>query len=384
MPVRVSKRGCAGEAAVDDDPDAVDRQRRLGDVGRQHDAPAPGGRRGECSVLFGRVTAPRRAGTRRRRADRWSAAPPSVRLISPMPGRNTRTSPLSSSQRPLDGVDDVGSIRRPGSPTLARPRPPPRLDGLGGIQRMSTSNMRPAVSITGASESRRARRCRAWPTSRGCGDRAEASPRRRARSARPRSVVEVALVHLVEDHESDAGELRVVLESSREDPLGHDLDPRVGADVAFVAGLVADGAADRLAEQCRPSGGRRPVWRVAAVRASGSADRPATARRAGRAGRPWSCPAPGGATSTARCRSGEGGSERGRWSRRPEGRGAGARSGPARSPGGRCAGERARVARRRDRRHVPLGGRGDRLGDRVPLGGVPALGRRPRPRGRRG
>ena len=63
----------AGEAAVDDHPDAVDGQRRLGDVGRQHDPSATGPRRCECSVLLGeRQRAGERehvdVGARRRRA----------------------------------------------------------------------------------------------------------------------------------------------------------------------------------------------------------------------------------------------------------------------------------------------------------------------------
>src|SRR5207302_62505 len=63
--------------------------------------------------------------------------------------------------------------------------------------------------------------------------------------------VEVALVELVEDHEADAGERRVVLEAAGEDPFRDDLDAGGGAGAALVAGAVAGGAADLLAEQDR-------------------------------------------------------------------------------------------------------------------------------------
>ncbi len=67
---------------------------------------------------------------------------------------------------------------------------------------------------------------------------------------------QVAFVDLVEDHEADPWQLRIVLQPSSQDALGDDFDPGVGADVAFVAGLIADGVADALADQVghAPSG----------------------------------------------------------------------------------------------------------------------------------
>ena len=70
--------------------------------------------------------------------------------------------------------------------------------------------------------------------------------------------LEVAFVDLVEDHQADPGQRRVVLEATGEDPLGDDLDAGGAADPAFVAGAVADGATDLLAEQARHPVGRRP------------------------------------------------------------------------------------------------------------------------------
>ena len=67
---------------------------------------------------------------------------------------------------------------------------------------------------------------------------------------------EVALVHLVEDHEAGALQARVGLDAADEDALGHDLDPGAAADPTLVAGAVADGRADRLAEQVGHALGR--------------------------------------------------------------------------------------------------------------------------------
>ena len=64
-------------------------------------------------------------------------------------------------------------------------------------------------------------------------------------------------MELVEDHEPDAGQRRVLLEAPGEDPFGDDLDAGPRADAALVPGAVADGPADLLAEQRRhPPGGR--------------------------------------------------------------------------------------------------------------------------------
>ncbi len=55
---------------------------------------------------------------------------------------------------------------------------------------------------------------------------------------------EVAFVDLVEDDETDAGQLGIGLQPTGEHALGHHLDPGGSTDVAFVARLVADEPAD--------------------------------------------------------------------------------------------------------------------------------------------
>ncbi len=147
--------GRPGQAAVDDDSHAFDRQRGLGDVGGQHDPPPPGRRRGEGKVLVGRrqgagqladvdvrdrprAAAPRppggsrrcRGGTRgRRRARR--AGPVSRPSRPPAPGGR--------------GVGAVASARRRDGFAPRRPRPAP------------ARRRRPAGGRTG--------RCRRSPTS---------------------------------------------------------------------------------------------------------------------------------------------------------------------------------------------------------------------------
>ncbi len=120
----------------------------------------------------------------------------SLRRISPMPGRNTRTSPVCSRSARLTAATTSGSIRlappgpgRDGRPPRRPPalRPPPV--GDRGAQCISTSNMRPSLSITDAS-SRAVR-----PSTSGVADIASSRSSGRiveatsSASARPRSVV---------------------------------------------------------------------------------------------------------------------------------------------------------------------------------------------------
>ena len=209
-------------------------------------------------------------------------------VISPMPGRNTSTSPLSSRDR---GAHDVGA-------------PPVRFVPVG---RSGASGRRPGTcgrrsSITGA-------------VAAGAGERGDQPRRVRGGRHRQQPQVgtdrachverqrqaevggQVALVDLVEDHEADAGQLRVVLQAAGQHALGDHLDPRRRPDVALVAGLVADGVADRAHRAGRPSAAPRHASPGGAARASRSGGRRATARRAGRAARGWSCRRPAGRRS---------------------------------------------------------------------------------------
>ena len=58
---------------------------------------------------------------------------------------------------------------------------------------------------------------------------------------------------LVEDDQIHVRQLRIALQAAGQHPLGDHLDARVPADAALVAGLIADEAADLVAEQvCHP------------------------------------------------------------------------------------------------------------------------------------
>ncbi len=74
----------------------------------------------------------------------------------------------------------------------------------------------------------------------------------------PEVGLEAALVELVEDHQSHTLEAGITLQPPGEDPLGHHLDTRGGADPPVVAGAVADGFAYRFTQQRRHPPGRSP------------------------------------------------------------------------------------------------------------------------------
>ena len=74
------------------------------------------------------------------------------------------------------------------------------------------------------------------------------------RERQPQIRLQAALVELVEDHEPDALERRVLVQHPREHALGHHLDARARRDARVEAHAVAHRVADALAE-----GARHPV-----------------------------------------------------------------------------------------------------------------------------
>ena len=63
---------------------------------------------------------------------------------------------------------------------------------------------------------------------------------------------------LVEDHEPNAFQLRILDYHPGEHALGEDLDPRAGTDPGLMAHAVPDGIADLLAQRIRHPPGRCP------------------------------------------------------------------------------------------------------------------------------
>ena len=69
--------------------------------------------------------------------------------------------------------------------------------------------------------------------------------------------VDAALVEFVEDEQPGVGEFRIGGDAAGEEAFGEDDDPRIAAEAAFEAHVVADGGAGRFAEEVghAPGGG---------------------------------------------------------------------------------------------------------------------------------
>ena len=70
--------------------------------------------------------------------------------------------------------------------------------------------------------------------------------------------IQTAFVKFVEDHQPDAGQLRIGLQQALQYALGHHLDAGGRADAGFQTDTVADGLPHRLAEQLRQPFGSGP------------------------------------------------------------------------------------------------------------------------------
>ena len=193
-------------------------------------------------------------GQRARRAD------DSTRRISPTPGRNTSTSPSSS----RSARDDRLGHRAPRS---ACPSP-------CGSERMSTGCCRPSLSTIGTGPSpsspSTAASCRAVGRRRHRQD-AQIGSQRGARIERQGQAEvgrQVALVHLVEDDDADAGQLGIVLQPSGQHALGHDLDARGRGRSAARRGSGSRRCRRRARRAATPSDALRRASPAAAARAS--------------------------------------------------------------------------------------------------------------------
>ena len=275
MPVRTSKRGARASplSTTTRTPSTVSDVSAMSVVRTTRRRPVGDG--GERGVLLGERRARRRAGRGRRRSPTTSRNDDSVRLISPTPGRNARTSPDSSTRARCTTLTIAGSSR---------------VSRLRGTQRTSTSNCRPVLAITGAPPSTAASRSVS-----GVAD--IASTRRSGRrlaatssvSARPRSVGRLRSCTSSNTIEPDPGQRRVVLQPSSEDALRDDLQACSTSDPTLVACLVADGLADLLAEQVGHPPRRRTCGQPARFEHHDPSGRPTSPRRAVRAARWWSC-----------------------------------------------------------------------------------------------
>ena len=181
----------AGQAAVDDDAHAVHRQRRLGDVGGQHDAPPTRRRRGQRPVLLlERQRAGQRGGRRRRGRGAVELLGEPGDLADA--GQEHEDVAVLVAQRPTDARRPTAASRR----SSRRPRQPADVDRVRPPALSTTGRGPPAVGQQAGEQ-------------RGVGRRrhrqdAQVGAQRRRRVERERQAEvgrQVALVDLVEDHQ---------------------------------------------------------------------------------------------------------------------------------------------------------------------------------------
>ena len=235
------------ESAVDDDADALDGERRLGDVGGEHDPSPPGRRRCQREVL---VLERQRAGERPNvdvSGQRCNEAFPDPRDLADAWQEHEHVAKFVI-ERPLDGRRDgrFDSI-------VALPREPAEVDRMGAAL-ADDDRCR-----TGVGREEPGERCRV-----GGGrhrDDPEVGPERRPDIEGQRESEvgrEIAFVDLVEQHCRDARQFGVVLQAPRQHALGEHFDAGLRPDDSLVAGLVSDEITGRAAGQLRHPPRRRP------------------------------------------------------------------------------------------------------------------------------
>ena len=233
-PGALVEAGHAGEAGVDDDPHTVDRQRRLGDVGGQHDPPASGRGGGERLILLGQAE---RTGQRVHvDARRQNALQQSLHATDLADaGQEHQHVPWLLAERPLHqrGHRLLHAVllahRRPHEVHRVHPAV------AGGHWRLRAQHLQQPLRVGGGRHREDA-------------DVGAQGGARIQQQCQAEVGGQVAFVHLVEDHQPAAVERRVVLQPTGEHALGHHLDARGRADVPLVAGLVADRLADPFAQ----------------------------------------------------------------------------------------------------------------------------------------
>ena len=275
-PRRAIVARAAGEARIDHDADAVERQAGLGDRGREHELARARPARARSRRAGRRDRGCRGAGGARRRAGRPSRS--AVRSISATPGRKASTPPSLLAQRRADRA------RRP------RPRSAPRLRGRDGAA--SSGWLRPSLSITGASPISAAKRAPSSvadiATSRRSGRNAACAS---SASARPKSLSRLrswTSSNSTADTPASSGSAWMRCD---EDALGDHRHARRGRALAVHARGIAEGLADRFAGQRRHPLGGGARGEAAGGEQQDLAGAPGLAEQ--RRARPrWSCPRP--------------------------------------------------------------------------------------------
>ncbi len=276
------------EARIDDGAHAVDREARLGDVGREHDLAAAAARGLKRRVLLGR----RQLAVERQNVDvRAELRLAESRLHAADLGRagqeHEQIAGRLRERAQHDARDD--RVRR----LLAgRARAGQRGQALADVADLDRMHARGVLDDWSAAEQPRDR-----GAVEGGRHREDAQRRRdvplRIESERETDVgVEAALVELVEDHGRDAAERGVALQHPREHAFGHDLEPCLCAHARLEPHPVADGGAGPLAERRRHPRGDRARRETAWLEQHDLLRRAPMALRAARAARRCSCRRP--------------------------------------------------------------------------------------------
>ena len=231
--------GDAGGARVDHVPDAGHGQRRLGDVGGEHDPPS--GVRGEDLVLVGgRQPRVERHDLGAGAASR-SASASWVSRISRSPARNTRMSPGPSATSSSTASRTAVTWSRSGSAS-----------GVVRVDHRAVAHL-DRVGAAGDLDDRRAREVGGHPLDvdrrRGDDELQVGTPRQQLGQVAQQEVdVEAPLVGLVEDDRVVLPQHPVVRDLGEQHAVGHELDQRAVRDLVAEAHLVADDVAQRAAE----------------------------------------------------------------------------------------------------------------------------------------
>jgi hypothetical protein len=230
----------AGEAGVDDDPHAVERQAGLGDRGGENHLAPAGGRCGDGGALGGGIEASVKT------VEVGAGGKPVEPLGGPL---DLRDSGEEGEKAPLrfgkGGADGRGHL------VLDPP--------LGGPAEMDDlDRMRPSFAGDGGRSAHQGGE--PLPVeSRRHGEQPQIGAKRRLGvegEGESEVAVEAALVDLVEQHGGDARKLGIGLDPAPEDAFGEDEYPGAGGAAGVEAGGVADRLAHPLPGQLRhPLGG---------------------------------------------------------------------------------------------------------------------------------
>ncbi len=257
----------AAETCVDDDADPCDGERRLGDVGGQDHATSP--RRGRCErlVLDAPIeragegvdphVRPHRGGERRLDSADLAHTGEKHQNVAVVVGQCTDHGGGRGVHEILAASASCSTsacASAAGSPPFGggRRAPPAHVDVVRAACTLHHRRIEEVDQRVDVGCCRHCHDAQIWPDRRGdIGQEGHAYIGR-----------QVALVHLVEQHRGNTGQLGIALQAASEDPFGEHLDARVARQPPLVTRLVADEIADfgpgRGGHASSGSSGRQP------------------------------------------------------------------------------------------------------------------------------